>query len=120
MRIEAVGLLSVISIHPPRAGWDYYAGQHFRELRISIHPPRAGWDSFPFPGKIWDTHFNPPTQCGVGHILDGHSAEGAQFQSTHPVRGGTCAAGDKAADGVISIHPPRAGWDVGGRGIDGL
>ena len=34
-----------------------------------------------------------------------------EFQSTHPVRGGTLGSilHDKA--GWISIHPPREGWD---------
>ena len=36
----------IISIHPPRMGWDviYKAGEYSPE--ISIHPPRMGWDLF--------------------------------------------------------------------------
>ena len=33
------------------------------------------------------------------------------FQSTHPVRGGTKCWVCKQDVGVISIHPPREGWD---------
>ena len=36
----------------------------------------------------------------------------SRFQSTHPVRGGT-AGGQRPQTGHdISIHPPRAGWDL--------
>ena len=34
------------------------------------------------------------------------------FQSTHPVRGGTCGETKVEHDGEISIHPPREGWDA--------
>ena len=33
------------------------------------------------------------------------------FQSTHPMRGGTCANMDSEDLMTISIHPPHAGWD---------
>ena len=33
------------------------------------------------------------------------------FQSTHPVRGGTCQNWEDEYDIHISIHPPREGWD---------
>ena len=37
---------------------------------------------------------------------------GFPFQSTHPVRGGTLDRGDITIDQyIISIHPPREGWD---------
>ena len=36
----------------------------------------------------------------------------AEFQSTHPMRGGTYQPLDENADDFISIHPPHAGWDV--------
>ena len=58
-------------------------------LRISIHPPRAGWDR----------------ECAK------MSYRHQEFQSTHPVRGGTCFRIVQAVPKVISIHPPRAGWD---------
>ena len=34
-----------------------------------------------------------------------------RFQSTHPVRGGTFCAGVGDVKLLISIHPPREGWD---------
>ena len=56
---------------------------------ISIHPPRAGRDQ--------------PRGCTpMGR---------AGFQSTRPVRGGTCMITWCARCPVISIHPPRAGRD---------
>ena len=81
---------SLISIHPPRAGWD-----------LDIHPPLR---------VLYD--FNPPTPCGVGLDIDIdiqsfkkisiHPPRAGwdkhikslvlmyhKFQSTHPVRGGT-------------------------------
>ena len=60
---------------------------------ISIHPPRMGWDAM----------------C----IVSG--AFGGNFQSTHPVWGGT--EDYTSADGTtsISIHPPRMGWDCSTR-----
>ena len=56
---------------------------------ISIHPPREGWDKAVSEGK-----YNK-----------------VEFQSTHPVRGGT--GGGMMCKWLqdISIHPPREGWD---------
>ena len=36
-----------------------------------------------------------------------------KFQSTHPVRGGTCTGTGTGSTKAISIHPPREGWDAG-------
>ena len=35
-----------------------------------------------------------------------------EFQSTHPVRGGTHKRNTFAKVPAISIHPPREGWDT--------
>ncbi len=105
-------LYDIISIHPPREGWD----PHFRpgSLRqntfqsthpvrdgtvcnindalqevISIHPPREGWDQA----------FGLPTSAPN------------LFQSTHPVRDGTSKLRSMQSLPEISIHPPREGWD---------
>ena len=83
--------LYVISIHPPREGWDDATPvtSPFLPL-ISIHPPREGWDSgrIVFPRHY--AHFNPPTPRGVGlHAV-------FRYAVIHQ----------------ISIHPPREGWDV--------
>ena len=78
-----------ISIHPPRAGWDCRDWTPPEDLTISIHPPRAGWD-----------------------IMVGDEMRRVkEFQSTHPVRGGTRIADKGVEVTSISIHPPRAGWD---------
>ena len=82
----------MISIHPPRAGWDMYPPMDAKTLDgISIHPPRAGWDLMDkyhktLEGLFQSTHpvrggtaiqhfeggcrkyFNPPTPCGVGRV----------------------------------------------------
>ena len=57
----------IISIHPPRAGWDGVEAAAFEIKEISIHPPRAGWDAI---------------NTTAYAVITG-------FQSTHPVRGGT-------------------------------
>ena len=81
-------------------------------------------------------YFNPPTPRGVGRRRLRGATNFAQFQSTHPARGGTVEAEDlltaiifqsthPARGGtripqraiqraVISIHPPREGWDCSG------
>ena len=87
----------IISIHPPREGWDDKITSEIEKAEtISIHPPREGWDI-----------------CNCIFRQHGNS-----FQSTHPVRGGTEIALMLAAAMVISIHPPREGWDRGTAGLD--
>ena len=39
------------------------------------------------------------------------------FQSTHPVRGGTCPGEMERGQIIISIHPPREGWDFWENGV---
>ena len=81
---------SIISIHPPREGWDRKIfSSRIISTMISIHPPREGWDV-----GGW---FTAPNRF--------------EFQSTHPVRGGTVDTGRVRAGNDISIHPPREGWD---------
>ena len=57
--------------------------------KISIHPPRAGWDTDVSRASSRPTDFNPPTPCGVGLASGIYITDPGQFQSTHPVRGGT-------------------------------
>ena len=40
-----------------------------------------------------------------------------KFQSTHPVRGGTLHLPYPLEFFLISIHPPREGWDLGSSAI---
>ena len=78
-----------ISIHPPREGWDGQRALDGLVDIISIHPPREGWDGI---------HPAVERCCG-------------EFQSTHPVRGGTELLFVILLKDAISIHPPREGWD---------
>ena len=121
------------STHPVRGG-THDPGVKPRLWRISIHPPRAGWDVVFVGALCANYHFNPPTPCGVGPSQRPHQRVTLLFQSTHPVRGGTSISstsistkGFQSTHPVrggtegqlpgpvavkISIHPPRAGWDL--------
>ncbi len=55
--------------------------------------------------------FDPPTPCGVGRAFPLRVSTLFQFQSTHPVWGGTGVLAVFASAVRISIHPPRVGWD---------
>ena len=126
---------SAVSIHPPRAGWDNSAISCWLRFFVSIHPPRAGWDFCRVATCYSSKCFNPPTPCGVGpcHVFyrkygsfpfqSTHPVRGGtvhhqgrchsgQFQSTHPVRGGTSSQWPDCRPAPVSIHPPRAGWDL--------
>ena len=59
-------------------------------------------------------NFNPPTPCGVGLQAGIIDLQAAQFQSTHPVWGGTLSQMLFSPSHRISIHPPRVGWDGSG------
>ena len=61
--------------------------------------------------RLYRRYFNPPTPCGVGHIVNAYGMPDIAFQSTHPVRGGTDNGAIDLVQVGISIHPPRAGWD---------
>ena len=121
------------STHPVRGGT--VANQLFADIYIiSIHPPRAGWDGIRLPPRYSGRYFNPPTPCGVGRPVQNHWRSCCTFQSTHPVRGGTVVTMPIASallfqsthpvrggtfpaplfwrNTSISIHPPRAGWDA--------
>ena len=102
---------------------------------ISIHPPRAGRDPAPQSTHPASFYFNPPAPCGAGphgHCRPGglHPFQSTRpvrggttiaqaalnlviFQSTRPVRGGTRNSITHVVDEQISIHPPRAGRDLG-------
>ena len=111
-RLYNVYLPHLISIHPPRAGWDlpnkpvWVVAFHFNPPTpcgvglvddqqiapvrvISIHPPRAGWDRCGTSPQAEPEDFNPPTPCGVGRSTFAPPGSPTEFQSTHPVRGGT-------------------------------
>ena len=108
---KTAAVIFKISIHPPRVGWDRKHYTLRLNSQISIHPPRVGWDLFP-PGHCpGERHFNPPTPCGVGRVIAFLGHQFTQFQSTHPVWGGTRHRRPSYSGENISIHPPRVGWD---------
>ena len=45
---KEIAALVVISIHPPRVGWDHPQRPGADPIHISIHPPRVGWDTLRF------------------------------------------------------------------------
>ena len=104
----------VISIHPPRGGWDCVLCRYSVYRRISIHPPRGGWDGTDNGQDGRCKHFNPPTPWGVGLPTRLWGSLLKTFQSTHPVGGGTVAGFLCPIQLLISIHPPRGGWDLPG------
>ena len=61
--------INLISIHPPRVGWDVVAVACGLKSYISIHPPRVGWDHRLKLGFNNGSNFNPPTPCGVGRSM---------------------------------------------------
>ena len=127
--------ISSISIHPPRGGWDPCTNpllceqQEFQSTHpvgggtttkasrrqrknISIHPPRGGWDRITGNGFDIGFLFQSTHPVGGGTIPQGpRPNETRQFQSTHPVGGGTIPSRLVRLVEVISIHPPRGGWD---------
>ena len=101
-----------ISIHPPRAGRDVKPIDFGGVALISIHPPRAGRDGNSMDKRLSADDFNPPAPCGAGHRTRPFDRRLCRFQSTRPVRGGTCIQDQPKCGGRISIHPPRAGRDL--------
>ena len=104
--------MAIISIHPPRVGWDSIGinqppvinnfnpptpcgvGLQAKKENIdwegiSIHPPRVGWDHGLVILADVSIDFNPPTPCGVGPGRPRTTGGATTFQSTHPVWGGT-------------------------------
>ena len=80
-----------ISIHPPRAGWDLDIAKSFGGRgRISIHPPRAGWDAGlrTLDAVLEEISIHPP-RAGWDMVPLTSQRDIYEFQSTHPVRGGT-------------------------------
>ena len=120
---------------PHGVGHCCFCHYHHSLSLISIHPPRMGWDIDWFanlPGRIWN--FNPPTPHGVGLPSALEELYQTRFQSTHPAWGGTwgrligngnipdfnpptphgvglCSHPYSRIKISISIHPPRMGWD---------
>ncbi len=88
-QIDYSDLQRIISIHAPREGCDTEKAMAAIYATISIHAPREG--------------------CDGGEV--GQTVCTARFQSTHPVRGATCAPRAEGIYRAISIHAPREGCD---------
>ena len=124
-----------ISIHVPRAGYDaattsfvvrtgaFLSTYPVRgttiegrrmplEPDISIHVPRAGYDFGPMSIISITGYFYPRTPCGVRRIELPRHAKAKEFLSTYPVRGTTIYDAIFNVRNGISIHVPRAGYDL--------
>ena len=53
-------------------------------------------------------NFNPPTPGGVGPFETNKQGDAAEFQSTHPGRGGT-VAGKTGTVNMVDFNPPTPG-----------
>ena len=98
------------STHPVGGGTRMFRFLTADEI-ISIHPPRGGWDRHFGRTHGPNGYFNPPTPWGVGLGLFCIGLALGTFQSTHPVGGGTPFQDRFIRIRYISIHPPRGGWD---------
>ena len=79
---------------------------------ISIHVPRAGYDLGLRPLTLRDLYFYPRTPCGVRRSFCPPARSCSTFLSTYPVRGTTWAGISEDEFNEISIHVPRAGYDL--------
>ena len=61
---------------------------------------------------MWRSYFYPRTPCGVRHVFAPGRDLIAVFLSTYPVRGTTLVSLPADLQKPISIHVPRAGYDV--------
>ena len=92
------------STRPVRGGTDCLVKPAL-PIAISIHPPRAGRDSTSASAAHEAADFNPPAPCGAGQIFQNCLSRKYRFQSTRPVRGGTCAA-FASVPSLLNFNPP--------------
>ena len=85
---------------------------HVIDPIISIHPPREGWDRDSRDIITGDKTFQSTHPVRGGTAAAVPLITTRLFQSTHPVRGGTAITIDAETYEQISIHPPREGWDM--------
>ena len=106
----------LISIHPPRVGWDGYVTQliEYAAKFQSTHPEWGGTIWSACLPEIRDIFQSTHPEWG-GTKKRSTSGKANGFQSTHPEWGGTLDAAAEEAESAISIHPPRVGWDPGTR-----
>ena len=127
---------AVISIHPPRVGWDLgvvpaaLQAALFQSTHpvwggttvlfdmglpapISIHPPRVGWDPSSIDGSIVYRKFQSTHPVWGGTVAGYSCSTSLVFQSTHPVWGGTgILFGSQRRARFQSTHPVWGGTKV--------
>ena len=105
------GYIYIISIHPPRVGWDLmgvamiFGVDPFQ----STHPVWGGTITRAIARLTSLFQSTHPVWGGTSVSKLDNIAD--QFQSTHPVWGGTETHIRRTDKVDISIHPPRVGWD---------
>ena len=100
------------NFNPPTPCGVGHSDRRRTSYQLHFNPPTpcgVGPHSAQAPRRPGD--FNPPTPCGVGQIGNLAGGDIVEFQSTHPVWGGTVLHYLDDAVFRISIHPPRVGWD---------
>ena len=78
---------------------------------ISIHPPRVGWDKRMLSSMPSLYDFNPPTPRGVGRSRHISAPSTHYFNPPTPRGVGRRIPWRFRNNRNISIHPPHAGWD---------
>ena len=96
----------------PRGGWDHRRYGQRPAPRILIPHSMGGGQFARLPpcDNINISIHHPPRGVGTGGTRPSGNAI-FRFQSTHPVGGGTDVVLPFSVSAVISIHPPRGGWD---------
>ena len=99
------------STHPVRGGTNPVATVKRTTAFQSTHPVRGGTQHTSCQNSR-GRDFNPPTPCGVGQHTS-YQSEHLFRISIHPPRAGWDVPLVNPPEGInpISIHPPRAGWD---------
>ena len=102
----------LISIHAPRAGCDSVINQHVMVIDISIHAPRAGCDEYDQQRNVTIRISIHAPRAGCDILGSGHPSSWRYFNPRTPcgVRPVRCPA--QRMRHTISIHAPRAGCDM--------
>jgi len=104
-------MITLVSIHAPRAGRDSRGRDSADETPVSIHAPRAGRDADAAHHVLEVSSFNPRAPRGARQPASATAAPSQRFQSTRPARGATSDAVGWPRWLGVSIHAPRAGRD---------
>ena len=96
IRVECL----VISIHPPLAGRDHKEEMTAWQRRISIHPPLAGRDTYESTCSYIFRIFQSTRPLRGGTCRVGMNLLRPSFQSTRPLRGGTAILHKKTVQNI--------------------